>query len=81
MPDWSGDLRNLYWFLRYRRSWDSAGVRRYYRKIGKEKRRLLDEVGVDQEELRLLCRFLANPRNRRAEERWLAYRKLLLSNS
>ena len=73
MPEWSGELCRLYWFLRYRRAWDSAHRRRYYRYIEKERRRLLDEVGVDSEELRLLCRHLANPQNTHAERRWRLY--------
>ena len=72
MPPWSQKLRNLYWFLRYKRVWDSAARRKYYRWIEKEKRRL-EEVGVDQEEIRLLCRHLANPKNTNAEQRWMAY--------
>jgi len=72
MPEWSGELRRLYWFLRYRRAWDGAHRRRYYRYIEKEKRRL-EETGVDREELRLLCRHLANPQNRHAERRWKEY--------
>jgi len=48
MPEWSSKLRNLYWMLRYRRIWDSAGRRRFYRYIAKEKRRLVEQVGVDQ---------------------------------
>jgi hypothetical protein len=47
--------------------------RRYYRKINIEKKRLF-LLGVDQEEIRLLCRYLANTRNKHAEMRFLAYR-------
>lgn len=71
-PDWSGNLRNLYWFLRYRRKYDTAARMRYYRKIQAEKKRL-HEAGVDQEELRLLCRYLANTKNKNAESRWKAH--------
>lgn len=73
LPDWSGNLRNLYWFLRYRRAYDTAARMRYYRRIAVEKKRLVGELGVDQEEVRLLCRALSNPKNRNAEERWKAY--------
>lgn len=73
MPPWSGNLRNLYWFLRYRRAFDTAARMRYYRKIVAEKKRLVDELGVDQEEVRLLCRYLANPKNKNAEQRCKAY--------
>lgn len=58
--------------LRYKRVWDSAARRRYYRKIAAEKKRL-QAAGVDQEEVRLLCRYLANLRNKNAELRWKAY--------
>ena len=74
MPQWASKLCNLYWMLRFKRSWDLAARRRYYRYIEKEKRRLLEDVGVDAEELRLLCRHLANPQNRHAEVSWLQYR-------
>lgn len=77
MPDWSEPLRNLYWKLRYRRVFDNAVRVKMYREIQKEKRRLCEEVGVDQEEVRLLCRHLANPSNRHSEMRWLAYSKQL----
>ena len=72
MPPWSATLRHLYWMLRYRRSWDTAARRKYYRRIAKEKRQLV-EAGVDQEEVRLLCRYLSNLDNRNAETRWKAY--------
>jgi hypothetical protein len=58
--------------LRYRRQWDSAGRRRYYRKIFFEKKRLILQ-GVDHEEIRLLCRYLANLKNNAAKDRFLAY--------
>lgn len=58
--------------LRYRRSWDTAARRKYYRRIAKEKRQLV-EAGVDQEEVRLLCRYLSNLDNRNAEMRWKTY--------
>ena len=73
MPDWSFKLCNLYWMLRYKRVWDSAARRKYYRRIEAEKKRLVDELGVDHEEVRLLCRYLSNPKNRNAEMRWRGY--------
>lgn len=76
LPDWSGNIRNLYWFLRYKRSWDSAGRRKYYRKISVEKKRLI-ESGVDPELVRLCCRYLANFKNRNAEQRFYAYQSQL----
>lgn len=48
-------------------------MRREYRRIEAEKKRLLD-AGVDAELVRLLCRHLVNPANKRAEKRfWQAY--------
>lgn len=76
LPDWSSDLRNLYWHLRYCRKFNQACRRRHYRKIAVEKKRLT-ESGVDSEELRLLCRYLSNPRNGFAEARYFAYAKQL----
>jgi len=81
MPEWPSKLRNLYWIKRNLRSWDLAGRRAIYRKIAKEKRRLVEQVGVDQEEVRLLCRHLANTRDRHAELRWQVYAKQLESIS
>jgi len=78
MPPWSSELCNLYWMLRYKRAFDTAARRRYYRKIQAEKKRL-HEAGVDVEEVRLLCRYLANPRNQNAERRWQAYAQKLRS--
>ena len=72
MPPWSTTLCNLYWKKRNLRAWDQAGRRSIYRQIEKEKRQLV-EAGVDQEEIRLLCRHLANMQDRHAETRWRAY--------
>lgn len=68
-------LHNLYWSLRFNRISLSAR-RRFYRQILVEKKRLID-LGVDMEEVRLLCRSLSNPRNERAEQRLEFYRKQL----
>ena len=73
MPPWSSTLCNLYWKKRSLRAYDQAGRRAIYRAIAQEKRRLVEEAGVDQEELRLLCRYLSNTQNRFAEARWKAY--------
>ncbi len=56
MADFS-KLMNLYWFIRYHRKKNIK--RRYYRYIAKEKKRL-HEAGVDNEEIRLLCRYLSD---------------------
>lgn len=76
MPEWSTTLLHLYWTRRNLRSWDNAGRVSIYRKIQKEKRRL-EEVGVDQEEIRLLCRHLANPQNKHSRIRYETYAKQL----
>lgn len=65
-------LSNLYWFIRYTRN--SNTKRRYYRYVAAEKKRLLD-AGVDQEELRLLCRSLSDRLNVHAEKHLANYRK------
>lgn len=53
--------------LRNGRKWDQAHRRKYYRRIEAEKKRLIDS-GVDPELVRLLCRYLANPRNQKSDE-------------
>lgn len=74
LPPMFSELRNLYWWLRLVRGWDLAAQRRYYRKIEGEKKRLLC-AGVQEEEIRLVCRYLSNPLNMRALERLQAYRR------
>ncbi|SFF12856.1 hypothetical protein SAMN05428977_105324 [Nitrosomonas sp. Nm166] len=71
----TGKLYSLYWFIRYYRR-NRPVKRRYYRYVAKEKKRLI-ALGADAEEIRLLCRHLANPRNERTEARLEAYRKTL----
>lgn len=65
-PEYSAELRNLYWMLRYYRGRSSAARRRYYRYIEAEKNRLF-LAGFDREEIRLLCRYLSDPHNKHAE--------------
>ncbi|PWB39560.1 MAG: hypothetical protein C3F19_14865 [Rhodocyclales bacterium] len=72
MPDWASRLANLYWLLRCYGPRDQARRRKLYRQIAAERKRLL-EAGVDGEEVRLLCRHLANLRNRHAALRLAAY--------
>lgn len=72
MPPWSRRLANLYWMLRYYGHRDQARRRKFYRRIAAEKKRL-QEAGVDGEEIRLLCRHLANPSNRHAAGRLVGY--------
>lgn len=64
-------LHNLYYFVRICRAYDQARQRRLYRQIAKEKKRLV-AIGVDGEQVRLLCRLLANPKNLYAQKRYLA---------
>ena len=77
LPDMFGKLYNLYWFIRYNRR-NKPVKRRYYRYVSKEKNRLI-ALGADAEEIRLLCRHLANPRCEQTEARLEAYRKTLKS--
>lgn len=70
-------LCNLYWMIRYHRKKNSK--RKYYYQIAAEKKRLV-ELGADREELRLLCRVLANRHNVHAARRLEAYRKDQIAN-
>lgn len=72
LPPYSSTLANLYWMLRYKRARSTAARRRYYRYISDEKKRLI-LAGVDEEEVRLICRYLSNPHNKHAETRCFAY--------
>jgi hypothetical protein len=79
-PEWSQTIRNHYWHLRYARGFDNARIRKQYRLIEKEKKRL-HEAGVDSEVVRLLCRHMVNLGNKRAEQRfWQAHFKSLQQN-
>jgi len=66
-------LKNLYWFIRYARN--PSVKRRYYRYVANEKKRLLEQEGVDPEELRLMCRTLSRRLDLFAEKRLATYRK------
>lgn len=68
-PEWSNGIRNYYWHLRMARGFDLAKIRKQYRRIAAEKKRLQDE-GVDSELLRLLCRHMVNPRNEISAKRF-----------
>lgn len=67
-----GTLQNLYFHLRMLRPHDLAARRKLYRYIADEKKRQI-ESGADPERVRLLCRHLANTRNRHAESAYLFY--------
>lgn len=59
-PDLYGQLRQLYWHLRYRRSFDTAARRKWYRRIKAERERLVSG-GASAEHVRLYCRYMSNP--------------------
>ncbi|SDI14554.1 hypothetical protein SAMN05428952_10932 [Nitrosomonas sp. Nm132] len=67
-------LYNIYWHIRAARNLSIK--RKYYRLAAGEKKRLV-LAGVDREELRLLCRHLANPCNRFSERSLIAYKEHL----
>lgn len=67
------ELHNLYWQLRSLRKYEQTRRRLLYRRI-KEVREKIIFAGADPEEIRLLCRYLANTRNKHAERAYLAYR-------
>lgn len=69
LPPCSNRLSNLYWLMRYYGCRDQARRRKLYRQIAAERIRL-QEAGVDKELVRLLCRHLANLRNRHAAARY-----------
>jgi hypothetical protein len=58
LPNWTDNLKPLYCRLRLSKH-NGALRRRYYREIEKEKLRLAEE-GVNQDKIRLACRFLSN---------------------
>ena len=74
-PGWATAIINHYWYLRYSRGFDSVKIRKQYRHIAAEKKRLQAE-GVDAELVRLLCRHMVNLKNKKAAERfWSAHFK------
>lgn len=70
MPEWAGELANLYWWKRIART--DAQRRKAWRRIAAQKKRLLD-AGVPYIEVHLVSRHLTNPRNPNAEARMRAY--------
>ncbi len=76
-PEWSQIIRAHYWHLRFARGFNQARIRKEYRRIEAEKKRL-EKAGVDRELVRLLCRHMVNLRNQKAEQRfWEAHLKSL----
>jgi len=60
-PEWANNLKNYYWYIRVEGR-DKAKRRKYYRYIAKEKIRL-SELGLDQELIILVCRYLSSLKN------------------
>jgi len=72
LPDWSSNLRHLYWVIRVEGRIE-AKRRRYYRKVEKEKLRLA-ELGVSQIKIAAVCRYLCNFKNANTLKRVLSER-------
>ena len=71
-------LNNFYWFIRNARN--KPIKRKYYRYVSVEKKRLIEQIGVDPEELRLYCCSLSGRLNVHAERNLLSYRKKCLKD-
>jgi hypothetical protein len=71
-PEWSAQLRELYWQLRIARKTNEARLRKAYRLVRRERDRL-ESLGHDPELLRLFCRWAVNPKNELADLRWRSY--------
>jgi len=67
-PDWSENLRHLYWRLRAARPASRPTVRTWQRRIQKEKTRLI-AAGICPFQLHAVCRALRRPRCEVAFER------------
>lgn len=61
LPDWTENLRHIYWVLRCEARMQ-AKRRRYYRMVEKEKLRLA-ELGISQTKIAAVCRYLSNFKN------------------
>lgn len=70
------ELKNLYWQLRSLRKHHKTERRLLYRRIKATREKIILQ-GADEEEIRLLCRYLANMRNKHGERAYLAYRAQL----
>lgn len=62
-----GELRRIYWFIRYSRF--HKDVRRHYRRAQKEKARLAG-LGYDPELIRLYCLWMRQPGSEVREKRF-----------
>jgi hypothetical protein len=58
LPEWAENLRHLYWVIRVEGRIE-AKRRRYYRKVEKEKLRLA-ELGINQNKIAAVCRYLCS---------------------
>lgn len=80
LPEWSGQLRTLYWKIREHRGFQRPSKKTWYRRVQAEKVRLLG-LGVPQIEIHLVCRILACDRFQQvrqwnAERRYVRYMAL-----
>lgn len=69
-------LRNCYWHLRAVRPYDQAARRKWYRRIEKEREKLI-AAGASREHVRLYCRFLADPSRRERERALENYERMV----
>lgn len=58
VPEWASDLKHYYWIVRVEKR-NEAKRRKYYRKIRKEKLRLV-EAGIDAVTLNRVCKYLVS---------------------
>lgn len=73
VPEFGAKLAREYWAIRVARGVDEARRKKGYRRVKRERERLIAE-GYDAELLRLLCRWLANPSVELRWQRFNAYR-------
>lgn len=78
IPSWAGHLKNLYWHLRAARPVSRPCPRTWRRRITAERRRLIQDEGIEPLEVHLVCRILVIRRDDpaaqwRAERAYVAY--------
>jgi hypothetical protein len=79
LPDWSANLRHLYWVIRIEGRIKAKRLK-YYRKVEKEKLRLA-ELGVSQTKIADVCRYLCNFKNANTLKQVLSEPEIQLSFS
>lgn len=79
LPDWSENLRHLYFRIRVEGR-NQALRRRYYRKVEREKLRLA-ELGISQIKIAAVCRYLCNFKNAKTLKQVLIEPEIQLSLS